>query len=93
MSAADSYALIEDADAALVYLLFTWIRNRYAASHAASDAVIGRLLAISNRYPTVTKKMKDGQGDPVVEWFEDAYKYKDLEAKEFIEIVIDKLEG
>lgn len=93
MSAADSYALIEDADAALVYLLFTWIRNRYAASHAASDAVIGRLLAISNRYPTVTKKMKDGQGDPVVEWFEDGYTYRDLDSKAFVALIVDKLES
>ena len=93
MSAADSFNLIDDADPALVYLIFTWIRARYGPSHPASDAVIGRLLAISNRYTAVPKKMKQGQADPVVEWFEDSYTYKDLNAKDFIALVVDKLEG
>ncbi|MDB4953043.1 MAG: hypothetical protein JWO36_612 [Myxococcales bacterium] len=93
MSAADSFALIEDADPALIYLIFTWLRKRYA-DHVNADAVVGRLLEITNRYSAVmTKKMKEGQADSVIEWFEDAYKYKDLESKEFIEIIIDKLEG
>jgi hypothetical protein len=55
--------------------------------------VIGRLLAISDRYPEVGKKMKEGQEDPVVEWFEDGYTYRDLAAKDFIELIIEKLEG
>lgn len=93
MSAADSFELVDQADPALVYLLFTWIRNRYAASHPASDAVIGRLLAISNRYNAVPKKMKEGQADPVVEWFEDSYSYRDLGSKEFVALIIDKLES
>src|SRR5947199_4104111 len=91
MSANDSLALVEDGDPALVYLIFTWLRKRYA-DHPNSDAVIGRLLAISNR-PAVTKQMKEGQADPVVQWFEESYSYKDLGSKEFIELVVEKLEG
>jgi hypothetical protein len=91
MNATDSAALVEDADPALVYLIFTWLRKRYA-DHPNSDAVIGRLVAISNR-PAVAKQMKEGQQDPVVEWFEDSYSYRDLGSKEFIELVVDKLES
>lgn len=91
MNATDSAALVEDADPALVYLIFTWLRKRYA-DHPNSDAVIGRLVAISNR-PSVAKQMKEGQEDPVVEWFEDSYSYRDLGSKEFIELVVDKLES
>ena len=91
MSAADSFALVEDADPALVYLIFTWIRKRYA-DHANADAVIGRLLAISNR-GSVPAQMKEGQADPVARWFEESYSYKDLGSKEFIELIVDKLEG
>jgi hypothetical protein len=90
-NAADSFALVEDADPALVYLIFTWLRKRYA-DHANSDAVIGRLVEVSNR-PVVAKKMKEGQADPVVEWFEDGYSYKELGSKEFIALIVDKLEG
>ncbi|MEO8699674.1 MAG: hypothetical protein ABI867_06505 [Kofleriaceae bacterium] len=91
MSAAESIALVEDADPTLIYLIFTWLRKRYA-DHANADAVIGRLVAVSER-PSVAKLMKEGQGDAVVEWFEDAYSYKKLEKAEFIELIIEKLEG
>jgi hypothetical protein len=91
ISAADSYALVEDADPALVYLIFTWLRKRYA-DHVNADAVLGRLLAVSER-GTVPDKMKEGAEDPVVEWFEDGYSYKDLGSKEFIELIVDKLES
>ncbi len=57
MSSADSIDLVENADPALIYLLFTWIRHRYGPSHPASDAVLGRLVAISNR-PSVAAKMR-----------------------------------
>ena len=91
MSASDSFALVDDADPALVYLIFTWIRKRYA-DHPNSDAVIGRMVAVSDR-PSVAHKMKEGQADPVVEWFEDGYSYRDLDKKKFIELIVEKLEG
>ena len=92
MSAADSFALIDEADPALIYLVFTWLRKRYA-DHTNADAVIGRLLAISDRYTAVTKKMNEGKSDPVVAWFEESYSYKELPKAEFIELIIEKLEG
>lgn len=90
-STTDTLALVEDADPALIYLLFTWLRKRYA-DHANSDAVIGRLVAVSGR-GSVAKKMKEGQADAVVQWFEESYSYRTLEAKEFVELIIEKLEG
>ncbi len=92
MSAADSFALVDEADPALVYLIFTWLRKRYE-KHENADAVIGRLLAISNRYTAVTKKMNEGKQDSVVTWFEETYSYKELGKAEFIELIIEKLEG
>ncbi len=91
MSAADSFALVDDADPALVYLIFTWLRKRYA-DHPNSDAVIGRLVEISNR-GSVPGKMKEGQADVVVQWFEESHSYRELGSKEFIELIIEKLEG
>lgn len=91
MSGADSFALVEDADPALVYLIFTWLRKRYA-DHPNSDSVIGRLVAVSNR-GSVPSMMKEGQADPVSRWFEESYSYRDLGKQEFIELIIEKLEG
>ena len=92
MSAADSLALVEDADPALVYLIAGWLRAHYGPSHAASDAVLGRLVAITGK-PAISAKLKEGQEDPVVEWFEDGYAYRELNAKDFIALVVDKLES
>src|SRR3979409_920960 len=91
MSATDSLALVEDADPALIYLIFTWLRKRYA-DHANSDAVIGRLGEVSARRTGATL-MKEGTTAAVVAWFEDAYAYRELDKKKFIELIIEKLEG
>jgi hypothetical protein len=91
MSATDSLALVEAADPALVYLIFTWLRKRYA-DHPNSDAVIGRVVAISNRGSTA-RMMKEGQADPVVQWFEESYSYRTLDKQPFIELIVEKLEG
>ncbi len=92
MTAAQSADLVEDADPALVYLIFTWLRRRYA-DHPNADAVLGRLLAVTNRDPKIARKMKEGQADPVVAWFEEEHQYRDLFAKDFIDLVVDKLES
>jgi hypothetical protein len=91
MSATDTLALVEEADPALVYLIFTWLRKRYA-DHPNSDAVIGRVVAISSRGSTA-KIMKQGQADPVVQWFEESHSYRTLDKEPFIELIIEKLEG
>jgi hypothetical protein len=91
MSANDLVDVVEESDPALVYLIFTWLRKRYT-DHPNSDAVIGRLVAISDR-GSVPDVVKEGHADPLVEWFEDGYSYRDLDANQFIELVVDKMES
>jgi hypothetical protein len=91
MSASDSLELIDEADPALVYLLISWLRARYA-EHGNADAVLGRVLEISKR-GQVAAKMKEGKADPVVTWFEETHAYRQLTASQLVEIVVDKLES
>jgi hypothetical protein len=91
-SASKSSHLIEDADPALVYFVFTWLRNRYA-NHPAAEGVIGRLVALTTGYSTVKEKMREGKSDSIVQWFEEEYSYSNFTAAAFIELVIEKLEG
>ena len=91
MGSADLAALVEDADPALLYLIFRWLRKRYA-DHVNADTVVGRLVELGN-HAGIPAKMKEGQADPVVEWFEDAYSYRDLSSEAFIELIVDKLES
>jgi len=92
MRAAESFQLIEHADPTLVYFIVTWLQKRYAG-HPAAEGVLGRLGELCSTYPAVTELAKEGQADPVVEWFEDAYEYRDLGSREFIALIVEKLEG
>jgi hypothetical protein len=91
-SASESFQLIEDADPTLVYFIFTWLREHYA-NHPAAEGVIGRIVEICSRYPAVTSQVKEGESDSVVTWFEDTHSYRELDSHEFVDIVVDKLEG
>ena len=93
MSAAASGNLIDDADPALVYLIFTWLRNRYGADHPAAEGVIGRLVALTSGYNSVKAKMREGKADSIVTWFEEEHSYREFTAEAFIALVIEKLEG
>src|SRR5688500_6196598 len=92
MKIADALDLVEEADPALVYLIFTWLRHRYRPSDPASEAVLSRLVEVS-KLGSVAAKMKEGQADPVVAWFEDEHGYGDLGSRQFIELIVDKLES
>lgn len=92
MTAWDSFQLIEEADPALVYLVFGWLRAKYAG-HPASEGVIGRIVAICQEHPKTTRIIARGEQDAIVTWFEESYPYRDLDRDEFIAIVVDKLES
>lgn len=93
MNAAESYNVTEDADPALIHFIFNWLRAHYPASHPAGDAVMGRLAALCAAYPAIARKAKAGATDSVVAWFEDAYAYRELDAKAFVALIVEKLEG
>jgi len=89
----DTFHLVEEADPTLVYFVFEWLRARYPSSHSASDGVLGRMGELCSRYPKAAQMAQAGKKDPLVEWFEDAYGYRDFQADEFIDLVVEKLEG
>jgi hypothetical protein len=92
MTPHESWALIQDADPTLVYFIITWLRSYYAGSPAA-DAVVGRVVALVKAYPEVQSMMRTGEADAIVDWFEDAYTYRDFTADQFVDVVVEKLEG
>ncbi len=93
MPIADIRGLYEDADPALVYLLFGWLRNHYHAGHSASEGVLGRIVKLCRASPVVAQKARTGEGDSIVRWFEETHDYREFERAEFISLVVEKLEG
>ncbi|MCO4747192.1 MAG: hypothetical protein KC912_20510 [Proteobacteria bacterium] len=88
----DCFALINDADPTLVYFIITWLRSRYA-NHSASEGVLGRIIALMQAYPKTAQILKKGKADALVDWFEETYAYRDLDAGEFLAVVVEKLES
>ncbi len=85
--------LVRDADPAWVYMSFAWLRAWYPPSHPAAGGVLGRIVNLCSASAAVTRMVQDGQKDPITEWFEEAYDYRDLDRKAFIDLVVEKLEG
>ncbi len=93
LDTADTNHLVKDADPALVHFIFAWLRAHYPSSHPAADAVLGRLSALCTRYPVAARLAKEGSKDPIVAWFEEDESYRDHRANEFIDLIVEKLEG
>ncbi len=85
--------LLEEADPTLAYFVFAWLRAHYPPSHPASDGVLGRLVEICTQHPSIPRRLKAGEADPLVEWFEETHRYRDLDRGAFIELIVEKLEG
>lgn len=93
LPADDTRYLLEDADPALVYFLFAWLRVRYAAGHSASEGVLGRIVEQCRESPKIARKARTGEKDAIVVWFEEAHDYRELDRDDFIALIIEKLEG
>ncbi len=93
MSADDTLPLVTEADPALVYLVFAWLRARYHPGHSASEGVLGRIVRLCTESPKVARMARTGEQDPISTWFEETYEYRDFDRTEFIALIVEKLEG
>lgn len=89
----ETFNLVTDADPALVHFVFAWLRAWYPASHPAADAVLGRLADLCTEFPKAARLAREGGADPIVAWFTEEHDYRDFRADEFVELVVEKLEG
>lgn len=89
----DTLPLVRDADPAWVYMCFAWLRAWYPPSHPAADGVLGRIVDLCSASGAVARSVREGQSDPITAWFEEAYDYRELDRKAFVDLVVEKLEG
>ena len=93
MTAEESYELLNAADPVFVYLVFKWLKKHYHRDHDNHEIVRARLKSVRNSYRSLTRKAKQGEEDPLVEWFEGSHRYDELKAEDFIDLIVEKLEG
>jgi hypothetical protein len=83
--------LVDEADPALVHLIFSWLRTRYA-KHPAAEGVLGRMVELSKN-ASISAKLREGKSDAIVSWFEEEHDYREFSASDFIALVVEKLES
>ena len=91
--AVQTVPLLTDADPALVYMIFAWLRVRYHPGHSASEGVLGRIVEVCTASSKVAQMARSGEKDAIVMWFEETYEYRDFDRAEFISMIVEKLEG
>ena len=94
MDADDSMFLAEKIDPALFYLLVKFLRACYPASDPAAEAVLGRVVQLTSSGVTLVRKFKEGEQDPISQWFEMDHTFQDFRARgrELVDVVVEKLE-
>lgn len=95
LSSSDAYNIISSLDPVLISLSIKYLRKKYPPTRQESAGIMGRLVELSGTYPKVVQWVKDGDEDPISEWFHDTYSLKDFfsDPEEFIDLIVNKLEG
>lgn len=91
LATAESARLGGEADPVLLYFIVTWLRDHYR-NHPAAEGVLGRLVELSAS-PGIKRNIAEGKDDSLVAWFEDAYGYRDFDARGSVDLVVEKLES
>ena len=95
MSSADAAILAEELDPVFVYIIVTFLRRIYPASDPAASSVLDRVLQMISRSRIVVAKQREGERDPVSQWFESEYSYGDFRTRgaALIDLIWNKLES
>ncbi len=95
MNTGDLYILSQKIDPVLLGLVVKYLRKKYPVSKPEAAGVTARLVELSSTYPDLVKAMKQGDSDPIVEWFTETYNFGEFYSKpeEMIELIVEKLES
>jgi hypothetical protein len=95
LPAAEAAILAEDLDPVIVYFIVRFLREVYPASSPAASAVLERVVQLTSAYPGIVRKSREGEQDPVSQWFASEYSFGDFRGRgsELVEMIVDKLES
>ena len=95
MNASEATLLAQDLDPVLVYAILRYLREVYPASNPAASAVLDRVVALTSTWPGIVEKSKEGERDPISEWFTSEYSFGDFRGRgsEMLDLIVDKLES
>lgn len=91
----DCFTIAEELDDVILSLMVRYLRKKYPSNSPNGAGVISRLLEFTSNYPSIISKIKQGDQDPIREWFEETYNYQEFyqTPEEFIRLIVDKIES
>lgn len=94
LSANEARTLAEDLDPVLVYSIGRFLRETHPASDPAASAILERLVELTTAYPAMVEVSKEGEQDPVSQWFSEAHSFDEFRGRgdALLEVIVDKLE-
>ena len=95
LAADEAAVMAEDLDPVLVFFIVRFLRAVYPASSPAAHAVLERVVDLTSAYPAIVRKSREGEKDPVSQWFTSEYSFDDFRGRgaELVEMIVDKLES
>jgi hypothetical protein len=95
MSPVQLVVLAEDLDPVLLYVVVTYLRAAHRASDPAASGILDRVVHLTSTNPTLVRAHKEGERDPVTQWFASEYDYGAFRGRPaaLLDIVVDKLES
>ena len=95
VEARESFSKIEELDPVLVYFVFRYLREKYGSGNPAGEGVMKRVLEITENHPNLVSKSREGEKDPIREWFDDTYTVREYfqQPDELIAMIVEKIES
>lgn len=95
MAADDASSIAQDLDPVLVHVIVKFLREAYPASDPVATSVLERVVNMNAAWSGLVAKCREGEQDPISEWFESEYSYRDFRGRggEMIELIVDKLDS
>ena len=94
MAADDAASIAQDVDPVLIHLIVKFLREVYPATDPAATSVLERVVEMNKAWPGLVAKCKEGERDPIAQWFEGDYSYRDFRGRgaEMIDLIAEKLD-
>ena len=95
MGAEEARSIALELDPVLVYVIVQLLREIHPASDPVASPVLERVIKLTSAFPGLVAKSKEGEEDPVSQWFASEYSFRDFHGRgpELIDLIVDKLES
>jgi len=95
INATEAYKTAKELDPLLIYFVFRYLREKYPPSNPQAGGIIERLVELTSTYDDLVASSRQGEKDPIREWFDDAYELRNYfsNPEELMAMLVEKIES